>query len=128
MEKPLTPVASQRCKKYAGYGALCGAARVREGLHCSHCALLNIADPVLAGTQRLSSVDEQSAHRQGNASSSRSIAVLLRQLSHIAPDEENRALRDVSGHYKLISLIRLTRHVVFLASQLHIHFINQANH
>ena len=34
-------------------------------------------------------VDEQSAHRQGNASSSRSIPVLLRQLPHIAPDEEN---------------------------------------
>ena len=45
-------------------------------------------------------VDEQSAHRQGNASSSRSIPVLLRQLPHIAPDEENRALRAVSGHKK----------------------------
>ena len=45
-------------------------------------------------------VDEQSAHRQDGASSSRSIAVLLRQLSHIAPDEENRALRAVSGHKK----------------------------
>ena len=45
-------------------------------------------------------VDEQSAHRQGNASSSRSIPVLLRQLPHPAPDEENRALRDVSGHKK----------------------------